>query len=517
MEMKMKRSSVRTLRSTLVAATLPDGLFTSPAARSRKENSVRKLGRTKMAGIVSVFCAATAILSPAQPTFKSLFSFQGSNGANPGYYNLVQGRDGNLYGTTEVSGGTSEGTVFKFATTASKPTTLYKFCTQGYPCLTDGAKPYAGLVLASNGKFYGTTTLGGTTDNGTVFQITSTGSFKTIYNFGGTTTGSVPWATPIQAKDGDLYGGTSIGGSDNDGVLYAISTAGKLDDSLTFTGDNGIYPFGKLVQGTDGNYYGTTGEVESGDGTVFVVKEAAIHTLHKFTGTDGGDPIGGLVQARNGTFYGTTSTDGGPLQAGTVFSITAAGAFKTIYKFCARKNCTDGSTPYATLIQASDGNLYGTTYLGGANNTNCNGGCGTIFKITTAGKLTTLYNFCSQRNCADGYQPEGGLVQATNGTLYGTTYYGGTTDSGTVFSLSVGLKPFAKILSTLGTAGATVMILGDNLTGATKVSFNGVPAAFAVVSSTEIEATVPTGATTGTVTVVTPGGTLESNALFQVD
>jgi uncharacterized repeat protein (TIGR03803 family) len=509
MEMKMKSSILRTLRSTLVAATLPDGLLTSAAAR-------RKLSLTKMAGILSVFCAATAILSPAQTTFKTLFSFQGSNGSNPGYYNLVQGTDGNLYGTTEVGGGTAEGTVFKFATTASKPTTLYKFCATGSLC-PNGSKPYAGLVLASNGKFYGTTTLGGTTDNGTVFQITSTGSFKTIYNFGGTTTGSLPWATPIQAKDGDLYGGTSIGGTDNDGVIYAISTAGKLDDSLTFTGGNGIYPFGKPVQGTDGNFYGTTGEVESGDGTVFVVKEAAINTLHKFTGTDGGDPIGGLVQASNGTFYGTTSTDGGHLQGGTVFSITAAGTFKTIYSFCAKTNCTDGSTPYATLIQASDGNLYGTTYLGGANNTNCNGGCGTIFKITTAGKLTTLYNFCSQKNCTDGYQPEGGLVQATNGTLYGTTYYGGTADSGTVFSLSVGLKPFVKILSTLGTAGDNATILGDNLTGATKVNFNGLPAAFTVVSSTEIEATVPTGATTGTVTVVTPGGTLESNSLFQVD
>ncbi|MGD0270323.1 MAG: choice-of-anchor tandem repeat GloVer-containing protein [Candidatus Sulfotelmatobacter sp.] len=126
---------------------------------------------------------------------------------------LLQGTDGNLFGTTEVGGGTAEGTVFKFATTASKPTTLYKFCATGSLC-PNGSKPYAGLVLASNGKFYGTTTLGGTTDNGTVFQITSTGSFKTIYNFGGTTTGSLPWATPIQATDGDLYGGTSIGGTD---------------------------------------------------------------------------------------------------------------------------------------------------------------------------------------------------------------------------------------------------------------------------------------------------------------
>jgi uncharacterized repeat protein (TIGR03803 family) len=170
------------------------------------------------------------------------------------------------------------------------------------------------------------------------------------------------------------------------------------------------------------------------------------------------------------------------------------------------------------LIQASDGNLYGTTSKGGANTTSCNGGCGTIFKITPTGTLTTVYNFCSQSGCTDGYYPESGLVQATNGTFYGTTFYGGKSGSaGTVYSLSLGLAPFVKILPALGKTGTTAMILGDNLTGATQVSFNEIPTSFTVVSSTEIQATVPTGATTGTVTVVTPGGTLKSDAMFRVD
>jgi uncharacterized repeat protein (TIGR03803 family) len=201
--------------------------------------------------------------------------------------------------------------------------------------------------------------------------------------------------------------------------------------------------------------------------------------------------------------------------------MTQAGKVTTIYNFCSKPNCTDGRNPMDSLIQASDGNLYGTTYNGGANSSpNClsNSGCGTIFKITTSGVLTTLYNFCGLPNCVDGNQPEAGLVQATNGTFYGTTYSGGTMGVGTVFSLSVeGLKPFVKIVPAWGTAGATAMILGDNLTDATRVTFNGVPAAFTVVSSTEIEATVPTGATAGTVTVDTPGGTLKSNEIFQVD
>jgi uncharacterized repeat protein (TIGR03803 family) len=171
----------------------------------------------------------------------------------------------------------------------------------------------------------------------------------------------------------------------------------------------------------------------------------------------------------------------------------------------------------ASLIQASDGNLYGTTYNGGANTTSCNGGCGTIFKITPAGTLTTVYNFCSQSECVDGYYPESGLVQHTNGSFYGTTFYGGQNGSaGAVYSLSLGLAPFVKVLPALGKAGTTAIILGDNLTGTTKVSFNGIPAEFTVVSDTEIQATVPAGVTTGMIEVTTPSGTLNSDVAFTV-
>jgi uncharacterized repeat protein (TIGR03803 family) len=479
-----------------------------------------KLSLSKTACIVFAFCAATAIMSPAQTKFTWVYSFDGQGahgGANPGFGNLVQGPDGYLYGTTEVSVGT-EGTVFKIST-AGKLKTLYVFCTGGEPCLY-GAKPLGGLSLGSNGKFYGTASLGGSPGDGTVFQITSAGKLTWLYDFGTTTNGSQPWAPPILAANKLLYGTTSIGGSANEGTIYEMTTTGTNAASLSFTGKNGVHPYGRLIQATNGTLYGTTSQLASGNGTVFAVTESeGFKTLHKFTGaTNGGFLVGGLVQASNGTFYGTTSTGGAHLSGGTVFSITAAGTFKTLYSFCAKSSCTNGSTPLASLIQASDGNLYGTTYNGGANTTSCDGGCGTIFKITPAGTLTTVYNFCSQSGCTDGYYPQGGLVQATNGTFYGTTFYGGKSGSaGTVYSLSVGLAPFVKVLPTLGKAGTTAMILGDNLTGATKVSFNGVPAAFTVVSSTEIEVTVPTGANTGTVAVVTPGGTLKSNAIFQVD
>jgi uncharacterized repeat protein (TIGR03803 family) len=168
-------------------------------------------------------------------------------------------------------------------------------------------------------------------------------------------------------------------------------------------------------------------------------------------------------------------------------------------------NGTDGSKPYARLVQATDGNFYGTTYQGGA-------GAGTVFKITPGGTLTTLHSF----NQSDGTGPFG-LVQATDGNFYGTTYSGGANSYyGTIFSLSVGLGPFVKTLPTSGKVGAAVKILGTNLTGATRVSFNGTAAAFTVVSASEISTTVPAGATTGKVRVTTPGGTLLSNLAFRV-
>jgi uncharacterized repeat protein (TIGR03803 family) len=162
-------------------------------------------------------------------------------------------------------------------------------------------------------------------------------------------------------------------------------------------------------------------------------------------------------------------------------------------------------------VQATDGNFYGTTRDGGANS------AGTIFEITAGGTLTTLYSFYSQSGCADGEEPQGGLVQGTDGNFYGTTSSGGGTNSyGTVFSLVTGLGPFVETLTTSGKVGAAVKILGNNLTGATSVTFNGTSAIFTIASSTEITTTVPSGATTGKVEVTTPSATLTSNANFRV-
>jgi uncharacterized repeat protein (TIGR03803 family) len=275
-----------------------------------------------------------------------------------------------------------------------------------------------------------------------------------------------------------------------------------------------------LVQAVDGNLYGTTyvGGAH-GYGTVFkITPSGTFKTLHSFCSQsgcpDGEFPQTGLVQATNGNLYGTTIV-GGAYGSGTIFEITPSGTLTTLYNVCSQSGCPDGNYLYAGLMQATDGNLYGIMDIGGANNG------GTIFSMTLSGTLTTLHSFCSQPACADGQYPAAGLVQDTNGSLYGTTADGGANacsglTCGTVFSLSVGLPPFVETQPTAGKVGATVNILGTNLTGATSVNFSGKAATFTVVSSSEITTTVPAGATTGEVQVVTPGGTLLSSVSFRV-
>lgn len=216
------------------------------------------------------------------------------------------------------------------------------------------------------------------------------------------------------------------------GAATAIASPAQTFKTLvSFNGTDGMSPvYGPLAQGLDGDLYGTTSiGGTNGDGTVFrTTRSGRLTTLHNFGGTDGwnlyGDPV---IQASNGKFYGTTEA-GGANGYGTVYEITSAGALTTLYNFCAQKNCTDGSYPRG-LMQAANGNLYGVTCCGGAR------GKGTFFEIKTAGKLTTVYSFCAQTNCADGGDPFV-PVQAANGEFYGTTYYGGANGIGTVFKIT---------------------------------------------------------------------------------
>jgi len=472
-----------------------------------------KLSLYRTICFVCVFCAAISIAS-AVGTFRSLVSFDGSDGDVPSG-SLVQGLDGNFYGTTAGGGGTNGyGTFFK-VTPGGKLTTLHIFDYAEGP-------PYAGLALAADGNFYGTTYGGGVNHIGSVFKVTAGGKLTTLHSFNGTD-GANPSVALVQASDGNLYGTTSDGGLGGYGTVFKITPTGILTTLHRFDGTDGDGASG-LVQATNGNFYGTTAGggtssaciMGTSCGTVFEINPAGkLTTLHSFNGTDGGNPYAGLVQAANGNFYGTTSS-GGTSDAcydgcGTIFEITPAGNLTTLHSF----DGSDGSDPGAGLVQATDGNFYGTTYQGGAS-ANCSHGCGTMFEITPAGTLTTLHSFDS----TDGQGPNG-LVQATNGSFYGTTGTGGTSECvfggcGTVFSLSVGLGPFVEALPTSAKVGAPVTILAGNLTGSTSVTFNGTPATFTVVSKSEIKTSVPKGATTGKVRVKTPHGTLTSNVNFRV-
>jgi uncharacterized repeat protein (TIGR03803 family) len=477
---------------------------------------VSKFNWWMRASALFLLWAATAIASPAQ-TFKTLYSF-GRVGAFP-KAGLVQATNGNLYGTTEQGGNDYRdyGTVFKI-TPSGKLTTLHSFTD-----FTDGAYPLAALVQATNGNLYGTTNGDGANNVGTVFKITSSGTLTTLHSFYRAPGGIEPQAALVQATDGNFYGTTLFGGTSTAcagggcGTVFKITPSGKLTTLHSFDDTDGFYPQAALVQATNGNLYGTTpGGGAYQAGTVFkITSSGKLTTLHSFDGTDGAIPYAGLVQATNGNLYGTTSGGGG-YQEGTVFKITSSGTLTTLHSF---HGPPGGAIPNAGLVQATDGNFYGTTINGGTS-TACGGGCGTVFKITPSGKLTTVWNFCSRNNCADGASAYTGLVQDTDGTLYGTTEQGGvnTCGCGTVYSLSVGLGPFVSFVGpqSSGKVGNTIELLGQGFTGTTAVSFNGTAASFSVKSNTYLTATVPNGATTGKVKVVTPSRTLLSNVPFRV-
>lgn len=351
-------------------------------------------------------------------------------------------------------------------------TTLHSFCAvSGCP---DGLQPQGDLTQGMDGNLYGTTTFGGNCSwnslgCGTVFRITLNGVLTTLHTFcslSGCPDGREPLSGLIQGTDGYLYGTTNFGGAHQYGTIFKITPKGALTTLYSFSGNDGVEPAGHLTQASDGNLYGMT----QGGGT-------------------------------------------GSYPGGTVFKLTTKGALTTLYTFpCTVNSCPDGGQPLGALAQGTDGNFYGTTYVGGDYSGACAAfGCGTLFMLTPAGTMTTLHTFSASES-----NPSSGVMQSTDGNFYGTTFGGLTGTDGSVFLLSAGLSPFVKSLPTSGKVGAVVKILGTNLMGATSVTFNGTPAVFTVIRPSLITTTVPAGATTGTLQVTTPAGTLMSNVAFHV-
>lgn len=482
---------------------------------------------TNLCGVI-LFCALTAMASQAQ-TLTTLADFNGTNGSGP--RGIIQGFDGNFYGTTLEGGTQNWGTAFKM-TPAGVLTTLHNFCSE-VGC-TDGGWPEGRQTEASNGDLYGPTDQGGT-GGGVIYRITRAGEFSVFYNFCSqpNCADGISPVSVVQATNGSLYG-TTYGDRTNSsdlGTVFELTLAGTLTTLHTFSGPDGANPVGALVQASNGNLYGTTSQGGStttcgpvnlpGCGTIFeITPSGTLTTLHIFDGSDGDLPgyEGSLIEGAGGNLYGTAMYGGSggptpqcPWGCGTIFRMSPADKFTTLYNFCSQPNCADGSTPVESLVQSTDGNIYGTTMAGG----NSKSG-GTIFRITPQGVLTTLYDFCSQSNCADGADPLAALIQATDGNFYGTTAGGPPNSWGTVFRFSMGLGPFVKLVQDAGKVGQTMGIYGQRLAGTSGVFLNGTPASFKVLSDTMIRAIVPAGATTGPVTVQTPSGTLKSNLPFRV-
>jgi uncharacterized repeat protein (TIGR03803 family) len=381
---------------------------------------------TAEAGRGTVF-AAIFRLSPAGEF--SVLQYLNAPGA---FSPLVQGPDGQLYGTASASviGGT--GLIFRL-TVAGEFTVIHQFVVSS---LSDGARP-VGLTLGSDGNFYGTTISGGNPDAncafsavcgyGTVFRMTPSGILTTLHRFSAGGGGAYPQSLLTPGNDGNFYGTTTNGGAAGGGTIFRIAPAGTVTTLYAFP----LNRFGSanpqtapLASAADGSLYG----VDANSDTVFRFSlQGAVTMLHTFhSPSEGARPLG-VTQAADGLFYGATADGIGPAGSfgpGGVFAINPAGMTTMVYHFTSG---VAGVVPSAPLVQASDGNFYGTTASGGPYNR------GTIFRVTPAGQFSVIYNFTGGFDGGDARD----LVQGRDGHLYGTTFFFGAFNEGVMFRVTL--------------------------------------------------------------------------------
>lgn len=386
-----------------------------------------------LVAITLAFCSY-ASGAPADSALNVLVSFNGKNGAEPTEA-LVQGTDGNFYGTTAFGGDNDFGTVFK-VTASGALTSLFSF--NG----TNGAYPSSTLTWSTTACLYGTTFRGGGTFKGdeyssfgTLFKITADGRLTTLYSFLNGEDGALPGSGLAQDSQGNLYGTTSFGTTNDFGTVFKATTNGHLITLVSFNGGNGAEPVGRLLWNSDEHFYGATssgspvffiGGPNYGRGTVFKISvDGVLATLDSFNGTNGAWPNARLVKGSDGNFYGTTRFGGSDYFGfavsgkGTVFKIAPNGNLVTLVQF----EGWNGANPTGGLVLGDNGNFYGMTPDGG------NGHKGTIFKMSSNGVLTNLVSF----HGSNGASPEGELVRGSDRNFYGMTRRGGKHDKGVIF------------------------------------------------------------------------------------
>lgn len=383
----------------------------------------------------------TELATAGSAKVNTLTSFTGSTGTGPNgakpYAGVVTDSNGILYGTT-YQGGTNGfplgyGTVFKAQPGGTA--TIWSFNS------SNGAQPYAALAWGGDGNLYGTTLVGGVNNLGTLFRITTNGSLTTLLSFAGAN-GAKPYAKLKLGTDGAFYGTTHQGGASNLGTIFKVTTNGGFTSLFSFGGTNGSRPYAEVTFGTDGHLYGVTLTGGASNlGTIFrLTTNGLFASLLSFVGTNGATPYGGLSLDPSGVFYGTTDI-GGASNGGTIFQVTTNGDLTTLHSF---DGDNGGANPRSTLLRGLDGTYYGTTILGGGVP---NVPRGTVFQCSTNGAFAVLTSFGYDTN---GASPYGSLTQDAAGNLYGTTFDQGVGLKGTVFRL---VPCAAELQATTSAAG----------------------------------------------------------------
>jgi uncharacterized repeat protein (TIGR03803 family) len=381
--------------------------------------------RATLTVAVVIGLGAAATQAAQAQTFTVLHNFTGKPDGSSPQAGLVRDAEGNLYGTTPSGGASNVGTIFKVDSSGNE-TVLHSFNVE------DGEFPIGGVLRDASGNLYGTTQQGGARQCGTIFRFNANGTLTELHDFGGAD-GCAPEAGLTQDAQGNLYGTTTNGGSSGYGTVFKLSKSGKETVLHSFVGGtkDGLWPYAGVILDDEGNLYGDTSSGGASDyGIVYKLSQSGKLTiLHSFTGfiTDGCVPDGLLVMDKSGDLFGTTSACGSSGYGegdGVVFKIVRNKTEFLLYKFTGG---SDGGVPYAGVVRDSAGNSYGTTLYGGTE------GTGTVFKLDANGTQTVLHNFSRG---SDGGVPYGGVALDAQGNLYGTTIYGGSSQQGTVWQLT---------------------------------------------------------------------------------